>query len=830
MKRYIKHFILLAVMPLACFCTKNGEFTQPSSSGIVKISAGLPDTKVSLTPGTDPALALAWEETDEVVVEGTTSSTFTLSEIVNEHTAYFEGEEVSGSEFAVYYPSKDILTRSYEGQVQKGNASAAHLAYNAMVEGLSSYESFTFEKVNGAIKLVIKVPSSVTEVSSISITSLTSGGVDQTVFYKTNDAEGEKTATLSLGFTEGTAPADGVLTAYMMVSWNKVELAEGSRLAIKLTVPGRQCSYQKTIKVSTTTIVAGGQTFIIDLSDAKALKHVIAGSGTQAEPYLLYDAEDMLEIKDLLVAGSTTYFKMMDDIDMQGINWVPGNQTSPYNQHIDFNGNNMTIRNLTSITEGSYPGLIGVLSGRVANVTFEDPVVESNKAAGVICGYAGTSGTNPAIVENVNIINGQITQKGDDHTGLIFGHSNVAECEFTNITVSGTINQDGIGNSGFIGGAQNIGATFTNCHASGTLTVKSSLSATDDKKICSGGIQGYSGASTFDGCSFSGTIHGGRLCGGIVGYDATAGITVTDCHVYSSTIDVTKIGDAEGELVGGVIGWVEGGTVSDCSFNGNITAALNQVGGIAGYLKAGKIERCYSSGSVKGAGYIGGITGYVDAGTSESKNSVEYCYSTADVTGTAQMIGGVVGDLLPYSDMSYCFSTGAVKGARGVGGVVGRAASGSSDVSTASANNVLNSCHAYNSSITGTQTDEGYGSGTIAGFVIVNNTFTNCYRHPAFGNNDAGQTRFSCANEPNELPVDQGLNIDSSNPITAGIVGTTSAKGMLSMKYTYPFHGNVADNSYDTMTKLAKYLGWDTAVWDLTGNHPTLNRNPEPIE
>lgn len=830
MKREIKYFMLLAAMPLACFCTKNTEFVQPVDGDVVTITASIPTTKVSLTPGEDPALALAWEEGDQIVVEGTSSSTFTVSNIVNAHKADFTGAPVSGDEFAVYYPGKAILTRSYEGQIQDGNASTAHLEYNAMVEGLSSYENFTFDKVNGAVKLVVNVPAGVTTVSAISIMVLNADGDGQSVFYKTNDVEGGKMPAIRLDFTKGTAPVDNVLTAYAMVSWNPVELASGNRLAIKLYTPEK--SYRKIITVTKGTTISGGETFIVDLSSAAALnEYAIAGTGTESDPYLLYDSEDMEAVRDSLHSDRITYFKMMADIDMKGINWVGGNQDKPYTQHIDFDGCGHKIINLTCNNTGKYTGLVGVLSGRAANVTFEKPSVIASTHVGIVCSYAGTEGTKPAIIENVNIINGQITQKGGNHTGLVFGHSNVAGCEFTNITVSGTINQNGIGDSGFIGGAQNFAATFTNCHASGTLTIKSTLSAAETaKNICSGGIQGYSAGSTYNNCSFSnGTINGGRLCGGIVGYDTQTTLKMTDCHVSDATINTTKIGSAPGEVVGGIIGWVEGGTVSKCSFDGSITAEGKEVGGIVGHVKAGTVEYCYCKGSVSGNNDIGGIVGILAAGTSGNKNAINDCYSTANITNRGQNAGGIAGEIQGYDKVSYCFATGEIQSVRVAGGVIGRA-SGTKWGATSTYNDEVLSCHAYNSSIKSTQTSEGGGSGTIIGYCSVQDTYTKCYRHPDFGDNDPTQTRFYCANEPNELPVNQGKSITPSSHITAGIVGTTSAKGKLTMKYTYPFHGN--KSAYSTVSTLVVALEWNTDIWDIdtSKEYPTLKNNPEPAE
>ena len=64
-----------------------------------------------------------------------------------------------------------------------------------------------------------------------------------------------------------------------------------------------------------------------------------AGSGTKNDPYNLYTAADMLKMAELLVPGTKVYFRMKADIDMAGIDWVPLNFASPYENLIDFDGN-----------------------------------------------------------------------------------------------------------------------------------------------------------------------------------------------------------------------------------------------------------------------------------------------------------------------------------------------------------------------------------------------------------------------------------------------------------------------------------------------------------
>ena len=94
-----------------------------------------------------------------------------------------------------------------------------------------------------------------------------------------------------------------------------------------------------------------------------------AGSGTKNDPYNLYTAADMLKMSELLVPGTKVYFRMKADIDMEGIDWVPLNFASPYENCIDFDGGGHTISNFTS-TFANYPSFFGVLYGNCHDVIY----------------------------------------------------------------------------------------------------------------------------------------------------------------------------------------------------------------------------------------------------------------------------------------------------------------------------------------------------------------------------------------------------------------------------------------------------------------------------
>jgi len=111
-----------------------------------------------------------------------------------------------------------------------------------------------------------------------------------------------------------------------------------------------------------------------------------------------------------------------------------------------------------------------------------------------------------------------------------------------------------------------------------------------------------------------------------------------------------------GQYCGGLIG-TNGGQVSRCYATGDImgtTASWTSCGGLIGQ-SWGTVTDCYATGSVTGNIYIGGLVGYASSGGSQISN----CYATGIATGLSvpeeTSIGGLIGcsDITPSS--SYYF-------------------------------------------------------------------------------------------------------------------------------------------------------------------------------
>ena len=216
-----------------------------------------------------------------------------------------------------------------------------------------------------------------------------------------------------------------------------------------------------------------------------------AGSGTKNDPYNLYTAADMLKMSELLVPGTKVYFRMKADIDMDGIDWVPLNFASPYDNLIDFDGNGHTISNFTS-TFANYPSFFGVLYGSCHDVTFTNAVIESavGGATGIIASYCGTTNL-PGEAHRVHV-QGRVYSPGGNKngTGGLFGRI--------------------------------WGANITACSADVEI---------ESGEDYVGGLFGYdTGASTVSDCWTTGHVKAGSKVGGIGGGLIKAESAIYNCY------------------------------------------------------------------------------------------------------------------------------------------------------------------------------------------------------------------------------------------------------------------------------------------------------------
>lgn len=362
----------------------------------------------------------------------------------------------------------------------------------------------------------------------------------------------------------------------------------------------------------------------INNGELAAREALLSGEGTKESPYLIETEWDLCRLADHINNGKVSsykgyyykdkYFKLVNDIDLNGAVWYPIAVKSDTYFAGYFDGNGKTVRNMriviTNSTEQSVSfayGLFGYLRGVIRNLNISKGNIEIEQGgtneiedldAGLLCGIMShdtwfTSddvnyGSIYAAVYGCNV-EGEISGKAQNYTDLYY--------------------KTRVG--GLIGQIQ-APASVYRCHADVKITTR--------RINWIGGIAGY---IENDINWEKGSINSELFPSWSYLFDCTA------------NVNITARTDAEGKeaSVGGICGMNDGGNIMACGAVGNIELDVaedvddpeidgHQVGGIAGTNNRNIID-CASGVSLFGIHEVGGIVGL-----SEKNNNLTSSFGT----------------------------------------------------------------------------------------------------------------------------------------------------------------------------------------------------------
>lgn len=337
--------------------------------------------------------------------------------------------------------------------------------------------------------------------------------------------------------------------------------------------------------------------------DSKKTNFDFKGEGTEYNPFLIEDINDLIHINNPDYLGKGYYFEQTGDIDLSSIeNWISigEREETPFVGH--YNGTNFKILNLKGDS-----GLFGVINeaSSISNLGLENTEIKGGGFIGAL----------------VNINKGLIN-----------------DCYSTgNVSSSSS-------SGGLVG--LNKSGSIENCKNSADIS-----------SPLSGGIAGHNNGK-IKNCSNAGNVNSifsYSSSGGIVGYNKNGSIENCDNlgNISSATNSSTIHSSPFFSNSGGIAGKNENGNIKNCYNTGNISSATSSSintfsssssssGGIVGD-NVGNIKNCYNTGNINSASSVtfysttsGGIIGCNRSGR------IENCYNTGDINSSS-ISGGIVG-------------------------------------------------------------------------------------------------------------------------------------------------------------------------------------------
>jgi len=409
------------------------------------------------------------------------------------------------------------------------------------------------------------------------------------------------------------------------------------------------------------------------------------GSGTEADPFRIETAAQLAYFATKSSTLANKYVKLNANIDLGGNYWVNGT-ASGYGSGKEFKGHffadtngdgtpKYTISNFklkVPNTASQYGLFSKVTGGSIKNINVSNVTIEFASNMGVVAqvgGLVGYASTNTT-VENCHVTNVKMELKGISGNGGYGGligylgdKSTITGCSSTNFTMTSSSTITTGGQSALIGSTAGKAHVISNCKVN-------NASYTVNAEYKGGGL------------------------GGIVGYylgvSATSRAKITDCTVNGSTITLKTC--STNAYVAHLAGQIKWGDVSGCKVTGTQAAPCSITVSSSGV----------TANTITGNTFLGGVVGYMQGGTSVENSSSEHTTFTVygNIASNAY-IGGLVANAAAPASFIKCSSSHVTITANGncastrAGGLLGYV-KGSSNA----ARTLVTNCNSTNTTIT----------------------------------------------------------------------------------------------------------------------------------
>jgi len=295
-------------------------------------------------------------------------------------------------------------------------------------------------------------------------------------------------------------------------------------------------------KVSSITLLSAILSILAPVAATGAFSG--AGSGTEQDPYIITNVQQLQEMNDDLDA----WYELGEDIDASdtknwngGTGFIPIGDSTPFTGHFD--GQGRTITGLF-INRGGRVGLFGRidLGADIRNVGLVAVDVSGSGESGGLVVF-----NNHGSVSN-SYCTGSVSSSsiGGNGVGGLVGF-NIGE--ITASYFSGNVT-GGFSVGGLVGQNYGDGGNISRCYSAGNVQVTSSLNAI-------GGLVGANGGSITDSYSEA-NVSGGRFIGGLVGSVGAWAGPIVNCYSVGSVSSPVAI------YKGGFIGISWGTPFNNC--------------------------------------------------------------------------------------------------------------------------------------------------------------------------------------------------------------------------------------------------------------------------
>ena len=439
---------------------------------------------------------------------------------------------------------------------------------------------------------------------------------------------------------------------------------------------------------------------------------MVTGTGTQLDPYMLYNLSDLEQVATL---GLDKYYKLANDIDATGTGdpgynggagFVPiGNSSTQFTGN--FNGDNKKIIGLViNRPTTNEVGLFGRVKGTVINVILEkneaqqghitgqnstggivgyvnsggDSNISNNTVKIPITGYTGVGGIvgstandNNILNCNYNLVDTVIT--GNDQVGGIIGISLLRDNNATNFnynTVHGTINVTASYMGGILGNGCGCGLRYNTVN---NLTLNASATSNYIGGI-SGGVYYIVNVDQYiDHNNVQVNVTGQDYIGGLSG-----GANEQKQNLFNVTNNVYEGIITGRSYIGGLVGVSrytdDASTIQYNTVNATINATGNYVGGVAGIFEKNMRHMVLDNIIINvsaTSNYVGGAVGAVPNAAYSDGWFEDIIITDIQISGQ-DYIGGLIGQVETGSHgftVDNCIVKGIISGRNYIGGLIG---------------------------------------------------------------------------------------------------------------------------------------------------------------